>query len=88
MRASSMSAKMSPIASSDMPGHGKCNDCDGSKSGVPVSACSMYCVGMVAISPDVATIDDVPAEAGQYLRPHVLAGHQTFPDPHPPKSVV
>lgn len=88
MRAASMIATMVPLALSAAHSLGNCNDCAGSKSGVRANACSVYCAGMVAISPDVATIDEVPAEAGQYLMPHLLAGHHVFPDPHPPRSVV
>ncbi len=88
MRAASMIATMAPIALTATHSPGNCNDCAGSKSGVLASACSVYCAGVVAISPDVATIDDVPAEAGRYLTSHPLAGHHVFPDPHPPRSVV
>ncbi len=88
MRAASMIAKMAPVALSATHAPGNCNDCAGGKNGVPVNACSVYCTGMVAISPDVATIDDVPAEAGRYLTPRLLAGHHVFPDPYPPRSVV
>ncbi|MBE0703043.1 MAG: hypothetical protein IH582_07715 [Afipia sp.] len=88
VRASSMNAKMASIALSDMSGQGSCNDCAGSKSGVPVNVCSMYCVGMAAVFPETVTIDGVAGEIRQYLTPRLLAGHHVSPDPYPPRSVV
>jgi hypothetical protein len=88
VRASSMTAKMASIASSDMSGQGGCNDCAGSKSGVPVNVCSMYCIGMAAVFPETVAIDGVAGEIRQYLTPRLLAGHHVSPDPYPPRSVV
>lgn len=87
-RASSMSAKMAPIAASDMPGQDSCNDCAGSKSGVPVNVCSMNCIGMVAVLPEAATFDDFAVEVLLALIPRPLVGHEVSPEPYPPRSVV
>lgn len=89
MRAASMSAKMAPIALSAAHASDNCGDCAANKNGVPVNACSLYCAGMVAVSPaDVATIDNVPAETRRYYTPRLLAGHYISPDPYPPRPVV
>lgn len=87
-RASSMSAKMAPIAAGDMPRQGSCNDCAGTKSGVAGNVCSMYCIGMPAVFSDVATIDGVQVEIHHGLMPRPLVGHDVSPEPYPPRSVV
>ncbi len=79
---------MALIALSETQAPGNCNDCAESKNGVSVNSCSVYCAGMVAVSPDVATIDDVPAETRRYHTPRLLAGHYVSPDPHPPRPFV
>jgi len=88
MRVSSMTAKMATIALHDTHPMGNCKDCGGSKSGVPVGACSVHCTGMAAVSPELASIDDVPAGKQQYRARAVLTGHQVRPDPYPPRSIV
>src|SRR5260370_8146278 len=75
MRAASMIATMAPIALSAMHSPGSCNDCAGGKNGVPVSACSIYCAGMVGVSPDLAAIHHSPPDIGPHLTPHLLARH-------------
>lgn len=88
MHAASMTGKPAPIVLSAMHATDHCNDCAGMKKGVPVNACSIYCAGMVAISPDVATIDNVPVETSRYYTPRLSAGHRVSPDPYPPRPVV
>ena len=88
MRAASMTAKKTPVALSETHAPSNCNDCAGNKNGVLVNACSVYCAGMVAVSPDVATIDNVAVETGRYYTPRLLAGRYVSPDPHPPRPFV
>lgn len=87
MRAASMSAKAPPVAMSDMHAPGNCNDCSDS-NGVLANACSVYCAGMIAVSPDVATIDNFSADTRRYDTPRILTGHRIPPEPHPPKTIV
>jgi hypothetical protein len=88
MRAASMTAKMTPVALSETHAPNNCNDCGGNKNGVLVNACSVYCAGIVAVSPDVATIDNVAAETGGYYTPRLLTGHYVSPEPYPPRPFV
>ena len=88
VHASSMGATMAVVSLSDAHGQGDCNDCPGSKSGVPPGACSVCCTGVGAVSPDVAAIDFLPAETQRYLIPSRLADHHVPPDPYPPRPTV
>jgi hypothetical protein len=89
IRAASMTMKMPPITLSAVRAPDTCNDCAGNKNGVLVNACSLYCAGMTAMSPDgVATIDDVRAGTHRYDTPRLLAGLLVSPDPYPPRPVV
>lgn len=85
---SSMTAKMATIAMNDMHPMGNCKDCGGTKDGIPAGACSAYCTGMVAVSPELASFDDVPTGKQQYRARVVLTGHHVRPDPYPPKSIL
>jgi hypothetical protein len=88
MRAASMTAIAAPVAMSAIHAPGNCNDCTGNSNGVLANACSVYCAGMIAVSPDVATIDHFAADTRRYDTPRILTGHRISPDPHPPKTIV
>src|SRR5260370_31709775 len=88
MLMSSMTGKMATISLSDTQPMGPCKDCGGSKNGVPVGACSMYCTGMAAISPEPTSVDDAPAGKQEYRARPGLAGHHIPPGPYPPRSIL
>src|SRR5260370_18832184 len=56
VHASSMGATMAVVSLSDAHGQGDCNDCPGSKSGVPPRPCSVCCTGVCAVSPVLAAL--------------------------------
>lgn len=88
VHASSMGTKMAMICLSGAHAQGNCYDCPASKSGLPLGACSACCIGVPAVSPEVAAIDSLPTEAQGYLTPSLLADHHIPPDPYPPRSTV
>src|SRR6266508_3538152 len=70
--ASSMGAKMTVAALSDMHSWGKCDDCGGSKGGMPVGACSMNCSGVTAVSSGSAVFQWLPVQPhGQVVTPRM-----------------
>ncbi len=81
-RASSMVKHMPMTAISVTHATGSCNDCAGSKKGVPVTACSMYCVGMVALMPEGAAIDENQAGKQEYYALLFSTEHDVRLDPY------
>jgi len=87
-RASSMVKQMTMPAISVTHAPGNCNDCAGTKNGVPVTACSVFCVGVVALVPEVAAIGENRAGKQEYHALLFPTEHDVRLDPYPPKSVV
>lgn len=89
MHAASMGANMAATGLSAAHAPDNCDDCAVNKNGVPVNACSSYCAGMIAVSPnDVAKVDSLLAGARRHHAPDRLTGHSFSPDPYPPRPVV
>jgi hypothetical protein len=88
MRMLSMTGQMATVALSGADAVGPHADCGGSKSGVPIGACSVHCAGMMAISPLLSLIDDVAPATQEYHKHQILIGQRARPDPYPPRSIV
>ena len=88
VHSSAMTAKMAVAASSDVHSPGTCDDCGGNKAGVPVGACSMYCSGMIAVSPGVPIFDTLLVETPGHVAARGMTGLATPPDPYPPRPSI
>lgn len=77
------------MMSSDMHSSGKCNDCDGGKAGMPATACSIGCSGIVAVAPDATAAVVPPSETVIALvAASDLTGRTIPPEPYPPRSTI
>lgn len=76
------------MMSSDMHSSGKCNDCDGSKAGMPVATCSISCSGITAVSPGTVAAGRLPKTVNGFTAASDMTGRNIPPDPYPPRPTI
>jgi hypothetical protein len=71
--------------SSDMHSSGKCDDCGGSKAGMPVATCSISCIGIMGLSKSPAVASRALPAVHGFVTTSNMTGRNVPPDPYPPR---
>ncbi|MBI3434514.1 MAG: hypothetical protein HY056_05480 [Proteobacteria bacterium] len=87
MGASMMGASMAMAASGEMAMPGGCDGCRGDGGAAP-SACVAQCNGLTAVLPLVPALGVTVTLLAPVLAASVVAGHQSAPDPYPPRPAI